>query len=268
MCAAFLSRALLSLLYFFTSLLFFKGAADVGEVRLDLLELTRVERHIRLGDRRPRRTARGWRGGHRATGSSRCGALRCRLCAEDHFNRLDMQEDVLWRNRLVGLRLWVRPRFWRSRGCRRCRSRRRRRRCRCRWRAPSWRRLGSGGRWCCSRCRRRASDCLEFAQMLTELNQLGANGRIDRWCRPARAYRAQQFPKPRRRFCHEKRSERPSTLAYAARQLLLVVISSLKLLISCCTWVRASPVSCDAAGNWVSSLSAFRAAVKCCLAAS
>ena len=64
-------------------------------MRFDLVELTRVERHIRVGDRRLRRTARGWRGGHRATGSSRCRALRCRLCAEDHFNGFDVQEDVI-----------------------------------------------------------------------------------------------------------------------------------------------------------------------------
>ena len=46
-----------------------------------------------------------------------------------------------------------------------------------------------------------------------------------------------------------------STFAYEARQSASFVINSLKLLINCCTCVRASPVSCAAAGNCVSSLS-------------
>jgi len=58
------------------------------------------------------------------------------------------------------------------------------------------------------------------------------------------------------------------TFAYDARHSLLVVISSLKFEISCETCVRASPVSCAAAGSWVSWLRLSRAAVKCRLTAS
>jgi hypothetical protein len=43
---------------------------------------------------------------------------------------------------------------------------------------------------------------------------------------------------------------------------VLVVISSLKFEISCDTCVRESPVSCAAAGSWVSWLSVSRAAVR------
>ena len=58
------------------------------------------------------------------------------------------------------------------------------------------------------------------------------------------------------------------TLAYDARHSVLVVISSLKFEISCETCVRASPVSCAAAGSWVSWLRLSRAAVRCRLTAS
>lgn len=52
------------------------------------------------------------------------------------------------------------------------------------------------------------------------------------------------------------------TLAYGSRQLAFVVISSLKFVISCETWVRASPESCAAAGSCVTSLSVLRASVR------
>ena len=58
------------------------------------------------------------------------------------------------------------------------------------------------------------------------------------------------------------------TFAYDARHSLLVVISSLKFEISCETCVRASPVSCAAAGSWVSWLRLSRAAVRCRFTAS
>lgn len=58
------------------------------------------------------------------------------------------------------------------------------------------------------------------------------------------------------------------TLAYDARHSLLVVISSLKFEISCETCVRDSPVSCAAAGSWVSWLRLSRAAVRCRFTAS
>jgi len=59
-----------------------------------------------------------------------------------------------------------------------------------------------------------------------------------------------------------------STFEYAAFQSFCVVISWLKFEISCETCVRASPVSCAAAGSWVSWLRLSRAAVKCRLTAS
>ena len=52
------------------------------------------------------------------------------------------------------------------------------------------------------------------------------------------------------------------TFAYDARHSVVVVISSLKFAISCDTCVRASPVSCAAAGNCVIWLSESRAAVR------
>lgn len=54
----------------------------------------------------------------------------------------------------------------------------------------------------------------------------------------------------------------PCSLVYEARQSTLVVISSLKLLINCDTCVRASPVSCAAAGSCVIWLRVSRAAVR------
>ena len=59
-----------------------------------------------------------------------------------------------------------------------------------------------------------------------------------------------------------------ATFEYAAGQLLCVVISSLKLVISWVTCVRASPADCAAAGSCVSWLSVLRASVRCRLAAS
>ena len=58
------------------------------------------------------------------------------------------------------------------------------------------------------------------------------------------------------------------TLSNEARQSAFAVISSLKLAISCDTWVRASPVSCAAEGSCVSCASESRAAVRCRLATS
>jgi hypothetical protein len=57
------------------------------------------------------------------------------------------------------------------------------------------------------------------------------------------------------------------TFAYDARHSACVVISSLKLEMSCATCERASPASCDAAGSCVKSLRVFRASVKCWRAA-